>query len=336
MRIAVYGAGAVGGQLAGRLMHAGIPVSMIARGANLAAIREHGLALLVGAEQWIGHPACSDDPRDLGVQDVVLVAVKSPALPSVAAQIAPLLGAATQVVFAMNGVPWWFLDGLPVAAPEELRSSLDPGDALRRTIGVGRMVGCSVLSGSELIAPGTVRSDTPLRNAIVLGKPDGSTPDVLSDFAALAERAGFRTTLSANIRGDMWPKLITHACRPAICGLTSMTTRQLADTQELLPLVGRILEELIALGTRLGLSFAFDLAAELAKRPEGDHLSSFVQDLEAGRAPELASGIGAMCRIARAAGVDTPMLDVVCALITARIASRRATVTTAHATHGAP
>jgi 2-dehydropantoate 2-reductase len=323
MRITVYGAGAVGGQLAARLLRIGVPVSLIARGANLAAIRERGLILFSGTDEWRTHPFCTDDPSQVGVQDVVIVSVKTPSLPSVVTQLAPLLRADTQIVFAMNGVPWWFLDGLPCETSEELRASLDPDGTLRRAIGIQRAVGCSINSGSELVAPGVVRSDTPLRNKIVLGKPDGSKPDILFAFADLTARAGYRTTVTSDIRSEMWPKLMTHSCRPPICGLTNMTTLQLANEPELLVIVAEILKELIALGARLGLSVAFNLDQVLAQKPEGHHVSSFVQDLEAGRPPELTSGILAMRNIARAVGVATPMLNTVSALITARVSSRR-------------
>ncbi len=323
MRIAVFGVGAVGGQWAARFLRVGIPVSLIARGANLAAIRERGLTLISGTDEWCSRPYCTDDPAQIGSQDVVIVAVKTPSLPSVVTQLAPLLRDDTQIIFAMNGVPWWFLDGLSCDPPEQLRSSLDPEGTLRRVIGSQRAVGCSIISGGELVAPGVVRSDTPRHNKIVLGKPDGNTPSILSEFVGLTARAGYHVTLTSDIRGEMWPKLMTHSCRPLICGLTNMTTRQLANDPELLVIVAKIFRELIALGTRLGLSFAFDLDKVIAHKPDGEHLSSFVQDMAAGRPPELSSGILAMRNIAHAMGVDAPILNIVSALITARVASRR-------------
>src|ERR1043166_9855036 len=136
MRISVFGAGAVGGQLGARLIRSGVPVSLIARGQHLAAMRAHGLTLVEGTQQWNCHPFCTDTPAEIGEQDVVIVAVKSTALPSVAAQIAPLMGQDTEVVFAMNGMPWWFLDGLACPASQPLSDALDPNDGLRNAVGL--------------------------------------------------------------------------------------------------------------------------------------------------------------------------------------------------------
>lgn len=321
MRICIFGAGAVGGQLGARFMRAGIDVSLIARGEHLASMQSNGLKLVEGGKEWICRPICTDDPATIGVQDVVVMSVKTTALSAAASQILSLLGTDTQVIFAMNGMPWWFLDGLKCDVPQAFLASLDPNGVLRNIVGLHRTVGCSINSGSEIIAPGIVRSDTPERNRITLGKPDGSESAILSAFAALCSRAGYPTAITSRIRDEMWPKLMTHSCRPPVCGLTDLTTRQLANDKDLLSIVEQILKELISLGFRLGLSFSFDLEQELARKPRGDHVSSFVQDIKAGRYPELASGIVAMRRAAHAAGVDTPVLNVVSALISARVSS---------------
>jgi 2-dehydropantoate 2-reductase len=324
MRICIFGAGAVGGQLGARFMRAGIPVSLIARGAHLAAMQSKGLTFVEGANEWVCRPFCTEDPAAIGRQDVVVVTVKTTALAAAARQIPALLDDHTQVVFAINGMPWWFLDGLQCEVPADFHDELDPGGALRNVVGLHRTIGCSINSGGEVVALGIVRSDTPERNQITLGKPDGSEPAMLSEFAALCSRAGYPTAVTPRIRNEMWPKLMTHSCRPPICGLTNMTTRELASDPDLLAVVEKMLKEFIAVGERLGLSFAFDLAKELARKPHGDHVSSLVQDLQDGRYPEVGSGIVAMRRAARAAGVETPVLDAVSALISARVAPLRA------------
>jgi 2-dehydropantoate 2-reductase len=161
MRICVFGAGAVGGQLGARFMRAGIPISLIARGAHLAAMRAQGLTVVEAGDEWNCRPFCTDNPAEVGIQDIVVVSVKSTALPAVAAQIAPLLDARTQVVFAMNGMPWWFLDGLQCEVPTSFYDALDPRGALRRAVGLSQTVGCSINAGSEVVAPGVIHSDTP-------------------------------------------------------------------------------------------------------------------------------------------------------------------------------
>ena len=176
MKICIYGAGAIGGHLASRLYRAGADVSVIARGAHLAAIQANGLTVHAIDGEHHAPVRASHDPADLGRQDAVFVTVKAPALPAVAASISPLLSTDTSVAFVMNGIPWWYFDHL--AGPHEGKSlpRIDPDDALRRALGQGRTIGGVVYSASAVTAPGVVEVEQP-KSRIILGEPDGSMSD---------------------------------------------------------------------------------------------------------------------------------------------------------------
>ncbi len=173
MKICVFGAGAIGGHLAARLAHGGADVSVVARGAHLAAIRANGLRLEAPDANFTVKVAATDDPATLGPQDAVLVTVKAPALGSVAASIAPLLGPDTPVVFVINGIPWWYFDQHGGALDGTPLDSLDPGGAVRAAIGPARAIGGVVYSACTVTAPGVIEVEH-LRNRLVLGELDGT------------------------------------------------------------------------------------------------------------------------------------------------------------------
>jgi 2-dehydropantoate 2-reductase len=207
MRICVYGAGAIGGHIASRLVRGGAEVSIVARGAHLAAIRDNGLTVHGHDGTHHSRPAASDDPREIGPQDAVIVTVKGPALPSVAAGIAPLLGPDTPVAFVMNGIPWWYFDqhGGPhdgLRLPEA-----DPGEALRSAIGTARTIGGVVYTAAEVVAPGVVHSEHG-NIRVILGELDGRISDRASAIAAVMEAGGLPSPVSPDIRREVWMKLL--------------------------------------------------------------------------------------------------------------------------------
>lgn len=315
MRIAVYGAGAVGGHLAARLAAAGANVGVVARGEHGAAIRARGLALLRGDERVDAKLACSDDPAVLGPQDVVVVAVKGTGLPAIAARLPVLLGRDTRVVFAMNGIPWWFGDGFPVALPAATRAMLDPGDALRRAVAPERIVGCAVYSGNAIERPGVVRNTTPARNRLVLGKPDGAPDATLDAFASLARKAGLDAVVTPRIREALWTKMqLIVACSAASTLARTPLDGVVADPA-LRAVVLAMFDETRRLGRALGFELADDAAERIDFYRDKAIKPSMLQDLEAGKALEVDNGIRAFRDIARAVGVPVPTIDVVDALI---------------------
>src|SRR4051812_45126486 len=219
MKIAVYGAGAIGGHLALRLHRGGADVSVIARGPHLDAIRRDGLTVHAVDGTHHARIAATDRPDTLGPQDAVFVTVKAPALPQVAAGIPPLLGADTPVAFVMNGIPWWYFDSL--SGPHEGRSlpRIDPDDALRRALGPGRAIGGVVYSASAVIAPGVVEVEQP-KSRIILGEPDASDSERVRTLAGLITKGGISGEATRAIRTEIWNKLISNIAGGSIAVLT--------------------------------------------------------------------------------------------------------------------
>jgi 2-dehydropantoate 2-reductase len=318
MKIAVFGAGAIGGHLAARLALGGAEVSIVARGAHLAAIRANGLTVHAHDGTHHSTPRASDDPRDLGPQDAVIVTVKSPALPDVAAGIAPLLGPDTPVAFVMNGIPWWYFDrhGGPhdgLRLPEA-----DPGDALRQAIGVGRTIGGVVYSATEVIAPGVVKSEHG-NIRVILGEPDGEVSERARAIAAVIAAGGMPSPVSPDIRSEIWSKLLGNLASGPLCVLTRMGVRDTYADPLLRATAFRMAEEGRAIAAALGRP----LPASASERVAGAtmaHKPSILQDLEIGRPMEIATLFDLPLKLARLTGVETPTLDVMIAL--ARQAAR--------------
>jgi 2-dehydropantoate 2-reductase len=313
MRICVYGAGAIGGQIAARLAKGGAEVSLVARGAHLQAIRENGLTLHAHDGTHHSRPNASDDPAALGRQDAVIVTVKGPALPSVAAGIAPLLGPATPVAFVMNGIQWWYFDrhGGPhdgLALPEA-----DPGGALRQAIGVERTIGGVVYAASEVVAPGVVHSEH-ANIRVILGEPDGRISDRAKAIAAALEAGGMPSPVSPDIRSEIWNKLLGNLASGPLCVLTRRGVRDTYADPLIRAAARASAEEGRAIAAALGRPIA-DAVLERVVNATMVHKPSILQDLELGRPMEIDSLFVLPLRLARLLGVPTPQLDLLVALM---------------------
>ena len=214
MKVCVFGAGATGGHFAGMLSRAGHEVSVVVRGANLQAIRDNGLQLLTDDGPVVAMVKASDDARELGPQDVVLVSLKSHALPQAADGIAALLGPGTPVVFLQNGIPWWYYHGLGGDQGGRRLPRIDPGDALWNAVGPQRAIGGITSSACTVVAPGVVEVKGGNR-PLVLGEPDGSDSARLRTVAAMFREAGFPAETTPAIRDAIWTKLTDVSCAPA-------------------------------------------------------------------------------------------------------------------------
>jgi 2-dehydropantoate 2-reductase len=314
MRICVFGAGAVGGSIAVRLHLAGAEISVVARGAHGQAIRASGLTLDSAGERVVVRVRCVDDPRDLAAHDVVIVAVKGTHLPGIAPSFAAMVQPATRVVFAMNGVPWWFGDGAAITLPDPLLERLDPGAHLRRALNSEQIVGAVVYSSNEVIAPGVIRNSTP-RNRIVLGKPGGHSDPVVHALAGLLQRGGYDAICTPAIRQELWIKMLIVVGASPVAALTGCSLQQLVNDDAAFALMTTLMREGTALGRRLGFAIPDDIDARLAYYRDKPARPSMLQDFEAGRAPELDNGILAFCAIAAAAGVAVPVMDAIATLV---------------------
>jgi 2-dehydropantoate 2-reductase len=320
MKIAVFGAGAVGGHVAARLgagaVAAGIEVAAVARGDQFAAIAERGITLWIGADRYHARIRATDRPASLGVQDVVFVALKSSVLPAAAPGIAPLIGRDTSIVFAMNGIPWWYLYRCPAnGMPLPDLSRLDPGGMLERTVGFERVIGCMINSANEVIEPGVIRNSPGTRNRFTLGEPDGTISRRIEAIAAAFERAGVAAPVTTEIRTEIWDKLLRNLSTAPICALTGEPIGVIGRHDELLALARGLMAEGLATARAHGLGVDVTVERAYGSRPSSPHKSSMLQDFERGRPPEIDGILTAVQQFACAAGVATPHLDTVTALV---------------------
>ena len=317
MKICVFGAGAIGGFLAVCLNRGGVQPSVIARGAHLDAIRSAGIRLRHADKETVVAVEASDDPAELGVQDIVIVTVKAPALPSVAATIEPLLGPGTSVVFTMNGIPWWYfyrhggpLDGRRLPA-------IDPGDGLWRTVGPDRAVGGVIYSACEVVEPGVVKVRHE-NSRLFLGEPGGQDSERVAVLGDILRRGGLKTTATRSIRDEIWTKLMNNIASGPLAVLTRCRVSDIVAEPSCERAMRMMLEETASIAEALGCRPDRDIDSKIAFLRKLDHKPSILQDLEHGRAMEVEAIYGTTLTLARMAGVKTPNLELWTALVTLR------------------
>ena len=317
MKICVYGAGAIGGLIGGVLAETGHDVSLIARGAHLAALRDRGLAVETSGMTIEVRPVVTDNPADLGPQDVVVVAVKAPAMALVAAGIGPLLGSETIVMPAMNGIPWWFFDGFPENGPEIALPALDPDGALAAAVPTHRVIGCVVHLGALVPEPGRVRHVAD--NRLILGEAKGGLSDRLCGLVEAFAPTPLSGLSTDNLRQEIWLKLLGNFNFAPVSSLTGATNGEIGADPGLRRLCADMFEEAAEAGRRIGLSPGMtadertDLGASL-----GNFRTSMLQDFDKSRPPEIDAIVGAVAAVGRATGVPMPCTDAVLALVSAK------------------
>jgi 2-dehydropantoate 2-reductase len=317
MRVCVYGAGAIGGHLAMRFARGGAEVSVVARGPHLAAIQRDGLTVhAVDGEHHVRMPA-SDDPAQLGPQDAVVVTVKAPALPQVAAAIAPLLRPDTGVAFVMNGIPWWYFHALPGALEGRRLSRIDPDDVLWRGVGPKRAIGGVVYAASAVTAPGVIDVEQP-RSRVVFGEPDGRMSDRAEALAALLRSGGIIGEVSPDIRTEIWNKLISNLAGGTLAVLGGAAPRDVYAEPICAATGERVMQEAAAIAEALGSKPHRNFAQRIASMTAMDHKPSILQDLELGRNMEIDGLFDAPLELARLAGVTAPTLELLVGLAKVR------------------
>ncbi|MBI1218177.1 MAG: 2-dehydropantoate 2-reductase [Rhodobacteraceae bacterium] len=313
MKVCVFGAGGIGGYLAVCLHRAGVGTSVIARGAPLAAIRENGLRLRATGNEAVARILASDNPSEFGPQDAVFVTVKAPALPSVAATIAPLLGPNTAVVFVMNGAPWWYFHNHGGPLDDYRLSLLDPGDRLRMAVAPRRVIGGVIYAACEVVAPGVVALAGSTQR-LILGESTGAlTPRA----RALAERlsaGGLASSVSPVIRDEIWSKLMNNIATGPLAVLTGAAINEVAAEPQCADLLRRMLRETASVAQALGRNPELDIEARIASFRTLRHKPSILQDMERGRVMEVDAQWQAPLDLARLAGVATPVLNEIIAL----------------------
>jgi 2-dehydropantoate 2-reductase len=314
-RVCIYGAGAIGGYLAAGLSRVdGVELSLVARGAHLAAIQKNGLKLLMGGEEKVCHPKATNDPAELGEQDYVLVCLKAHQAWESAEHMEPLLGGQTAVVTGQNGVPWWYMHGLDKRFHNMRLQSVDPDDRQWNSIGPERAIGCVVYPATEIVAPGVVKHSYGKKFA--LGEPNGGNSDRCRKLSEILEAGGFEAPVLSDIRSEIWLKLWGNLCFNPISALTRATLDIVTTEPALRSLSYSMMTEAQEIATRYGSTFRVDIERRINGAAKvGAHRTSMLQDLEAGRPLEIDALLTSVQEMGRLAGVRTPYIDVVLGLV---------------------
>jgi 2-dehydropantoate 2-reductase len=313
LRIAIYGAGAVGGFLAARLARAGNAVSAVAHGATLEALRTRGLRIESADGVTLARVAATDDPASLGPQDLVIVAVKAPALAEVARRVGPLLGRSTAVMTAMNGVPWWFFDGFGGEWAGTRLASVDPDGAIAAAIPTRRVVGCVVHLACTVLSPGVVHHAA--GNRLILGEPSGEHSPRLRRLASVLREAGLEIEVSRRIQAALWYKLWGNMTMNPVSAITGATCDRILDDALVSRLCLDVMAEAARIGARIGCPIAESGEDRMAvTRKLGAFKTSMLQDVEAGRPVELDALVAVVHEIGRLVGEPTPWTDALLGL----------------------
>lgn len=314
MKVCVFGAGAIGGYVAARLSTAGAEVSCVARGPHLAAMKANGLILKSAGETLVSHPRCTDDARELGPQDYVVIAVKAHSLPAAAPSIRNLIGEKTALVPALNGVPWWYFYKSGGPHENARLQSVDPGGKLWELLPPSRVIGCIVYPATDVVAPGIIEHT--YSNRFDLGEPDGSKSERAQAFSQLMIKAGLRAPVRPRIRENLWVKLWGNLSFNMICSLTRSALDVVIANPETRALARIMMVEGQGVAEKLGVKLPLDVDARIAGAAEvGSHKPSTLIDLERGRPMEIDALLGAVVEMAHLTQVPVPTCEAVLALV---------------------
>ncbi len=313
-KVCIYGAGAIGGWIGARVGQLpGVQLSVVARGDTLNALQAHGLRLHSGEVSHAVPVRASAQPADLGVQDLVIIAVKAPALHDVAQQIAPLLGPHTVVLTAMNGVPWWFLQQFGGAYANTALNSVDAHGSIARAIAAQHVLGGVVHASCSLRSPGEV--DHHFGNGLIVGEPSGVISARAQALHALLVQAGFDSTVSPQIQKDVWYKLWGNMSVNPVSALTGVTTDKIMNDPLVRNFISSVMLEAKEIGARIGLAIEQEPEDRHAvTRRLGAFKTSMLQDVQAHRAVELDALVGAVRELGQITGVATPFTDALMGL----------------------
>jgi len=316
MKYCVVGAGSIGGFVGAKLALAGEDVTLVARGANLQAIRAHGMRVIMhdGTEQTATNVRAAATPAEAGPHDVVILGMKAHQVAAVAADIAAMCHKDTVVIPMQNGVPWWYFQRHGGEFDGRIVTSVDPGGAIAAAVDPRRLVGCVVYPACELAAPGVVRHIEGDR--FPLGELDGSSSARVNEIAAAFVRAGLKAPVLDNIRSEIWLKLWGNLTFNPISALSHSTLVDICQFPLTRDLAAAMMREAQAVAGRLGITFRVSLEKRIAGAERvGKHKTSMLQDIEAGRDPEIDGLVGAVIEVGRIVGEPTPTIEAVYALV---------------------
>ncbi|HET7085855.1 MAG TPA: 2-dehydropantoate 2-reductase [Rhizomicrobium sp.] len=317
MKIAVFGAGAIGGYLAVKLHQAGVETSIVARGAHLAAIRQNGLALKSNGESATVRLPATDQAEELGPQDCVIVTTKANTLPDAAPEIAKLMGPHTILMTGSNGIPYWYFYGLEGPWRDHGLQSVDPQGQVWKLLPPSQVVGCVIFHAAEVIAPGVVEHT--YGNRFSLGEPDITGSARAKLLSGLLSDAGMKAPVCANIRDEIWTKLWGNLVFNPLSALTGLTVDRLTTQPDLRATARAMMQEAAAVAAALGarLSMTVDERIDFTGSV-GAHKTSMLQDLERGRPMEIDALLGAVVELGRLTGKSLPLCEAVLSMVRGR------------------
>ena len=305
MRFLIAGAGAIGAYIGARMARAGVDVTLFARGPPLRAMQQHGVRVKSAEGDFEARPRITGSLAEVGPVDVVFLAVKAHSLTHLAPQLSPVLAPDTTVVSTQNGVPWWFFQGLGGPAEGIRLERVDPGGVIAAAIEPRRVVGSIVYFSTEIIEPGVVLHTE--GNRISLGEPDGTRSPRSRAIADALIASGLRCPVTTHIRNEIWVKILGNVAFNPISALTRATLVQMVRDPEVAALVRNIMEEAAAVAARLGLELPVSIEQRIAGAGKvGEHKTSMLQDLEAGRPLELEAVVGAVVELGERLGLPMP------------------------------
>jgi 2-dehydropantoate 2-reductase len=301
----IVGAGAVGAYIGAMMARAGYDVTLHARGPHLRAMQEKGVRVTSADDDFVAHPRLVSDLKDAGPMDVVFLCVKAHGLPPLASQLAPVLGPETAVVSTQNGIPWWYFqnDGGPLGGTR--LEHVDPGGVVSQAIEARRVIGSLIYFSTEITEPGVVRHNE--GNRISLGEPDGARTERIRKIADALIASGLRAPVTSHLRNEIWVKILGNVAFNPISALTGATLAQMLSNTETTALIRNIMQETEVLTEKLGVKMQVSIEQRMAGAAKvGEHKTSMLQDLEAGRPLELEAIVGGVLEVGERIGLPMP------------------------------
>jgi 2-dehydropantoate 2-reductase len=307
MRVAVVGAGSIGGLLGAYLSRSGEDVILIARGPHLAAMKSRGVTVRSGGAEFSARPECTDDLGAIATADVVFLTLKAHSIPALAQTIGSSLAENACLVGAQNGIPWWYFE-------DRHLESVDPGGIIARNIPYRKVVGCIAYPAAHVVEPGVIEHLE--GNRFTLGEPDGSKSERVQAISAMLVKAGLKAPIQQRIRNEIWLKLLGNATLNPLSALTRASLADIVNSPITRDLVMTLMEEVGAVATAVGAEVPLTIEKRMAgAAATGEHKTSMLQDVEAGRPLEVDALVGAVVELADGAGVPVPALDVIYRLV---------------------
>jgi 2-dehydropantoate 2-reductase len=314
VKFAVLGAGAIGAYVGAALARGGADVTLIARGPHLRAMAADGVRVLSPRGDFTARPRATDDLAAVGAADVVFVALKAYSLPDIAPRLRSVLAPDAAVLWAQNGIPWWYFQSASNGSGLTGLESVDPGGVIAASIDPLHNVGCVVYCATEIVAPGVIRHIEGTR--FTIGEPDGSESERCRQISAAFAAGGLRAPVETRLRDQIWLKLVGNVAFNPVTALTGATLGELGSVPEMPVLLQAIFAECGAVAERLGVTFPVSLDRRLAAGlAVGDHTTSMLQDLKAGKRLEFECMTGAVVELAEHLGEPAPSLRAVHACV---------------------